>query len=411
MQPNKVRFGNAVIKVVGVGGGGGNAVNHMIDSGIKSAQFIAINTDLQDLNMSHAQVRIQIGDSLVHGLGAGADPAMGQKAAEESKRAISDAIKDADMVFIAAGLGGGTGTGAAPIVASIAKEMGKLTVAVVTKPFEFEGAVRMNNAEIGLVNLTKYVDTLLVIPNEKLLKVAPNLSITEAFNYADDVLSKAIRGISDIISTPALINLDFADVCTVMRNKGIAHIGIGHGAGERRTLDAVKNAVFSQLLDTSIEGATSVIVNVIASPDVPIREIKDAVGLVKEVAHPSVNLVFGADVNKSLKDEMIVTVIATGFDNAQRSSEHSVQSRFDGVSPVRNANIFSAHNEIPIQPNPYARNQNSAYGPQPVRHQNPPQQNPQGPARSNIGSSRVDYDDSLVQEFLRQMGDRDKRGN
>lgn len=306
----------AVIKVVGVGGGGGNAVNRMMACNIKSAQFIAINTDLQALNMSNAHHRIQIGDKLTHGQGAGADPEKGQKAAEESRLAISEAIKDADLVFITAGMGGGTGTGAAPVVAGIAKEMGKLTIAVVTKPFGFEGKIRMDHAEIGIANLKKVVDTLVVIPNEKLMQVAPKLPIVESFKYADDVLRQGIQGISDLIVTPALINLDFADVCTVMRNKGVAHMGIGHGKGDRRTVEAVKQAVFSPLLETSIEGATSVILNIMGSSDMTLEEINQAAELVREVVHPNANIIFGADIRDTLNSEILVTVIATGFGQA-----------------------------------------------------------------------------------------------
>lgn len=316
MQVNSKDVANmpAVIKVVGVGGGGNNAVNRMIAVNIKSAQFISLNTDLQALNMSKAQHRIQIGDKLTHGMGAGADPEIGQKAAEESRLAIADAIKDANLVFITAGMGGGTGTGAAPVVASIAKEMGKLTVAVVTKPFAFEGMTRMNNAEIGIANLKKAVDTLVVIPNEKLMQVAAKLQVLDAFKYADDVLRQGIQGISDLIVTPALINLDFADVCTVMRDKGIAHMGIGRGQGERRTVDAVKQAVFSPLLETSIEGATSVILNIMGGSDLTLVEINEAAELVRQVVHPTANIIFGADIRESLNDEILVTIIATGFD-------------------------------------------------------------------------------------------------
>ena len=304
-----------VIKVIGVGGGGGNAVNRMIDAGVKSAEFIAINTDLQALNLSRAHQRIQIGDKLTRGQGAGGDPEQGQKSAEESRLAISEAIKDADLVFITAGMGGGTGTGAAPVVASIAKEMGKLTIAVVTKPFAFEGKIRADHAEIGIENLKKVVDTLVIIPNEKLMQVAPKLSIGEAFKYADNVLRQGVQGISDIIVTTALINLDFADICKVMRNKGIAHMGIGHGKGERRMVDAVKQAVFSPLLESSIEGATSLILNVMGGSDLALEEVDEAANLVKEVISDRAEVFFGADMRDSLNEEVIVTIIATGFED------------------------------------------------------------------------------------------------
>lgn len=275
----------ACIKVVGVGGGGSNAINRMVEAGIKSAQFIAINTDVQALRMSKADMLIQIGKKLTNGQGAGADPSKGQRAAEESAPFIREQLKDADLVFITAGMGGGTGTGAAPVIAKIAKEMGKLTVAVVTKPFIFEGKIRMNHAETGIANLRKFVDTLVVIPNEKLMSIAPNLPMVEAFKYADDILRQGIQGISDLIVTPAMINLDFADVCTIMRDKGVAHMGIGRGKGEGRTSDAVKQAVSSPMLETSIEGARSVILNIMGSPDMTLAEVNQAANLVKEVVN------------------------------------------------------------------------------------------------------------------------------
>ena len=315
----------ALIKVVGVGGAGNNAVNSMIEAKINSAKFIAINTDLQDLGMSQAETRIQIGDKFTKGQGAGADPEKGQKAAEESKNAIASAIKDADLVFITAGMGGGTGTGASPVIASIAKEMGKLTVAVVTKPFAFEGKPRMANANIGIENLKKVVDTIVIIPNEKLMEFVPNLPIKDAFRHADDVLRQGIQGTSDLIVTPALINLDFADVCTVMRNSGVAHMGIGRGKGEKRVLEAVKRAVFSPLLETSIEGASKIILNIMGSPDMTLNEINEATSLVREVVQPNANIIFGADIRETMKEEIMVTMIATGFNNTDSSAQSSQQ--------------------------------------------------------------------------------------
>lgn len=315
----------ALIKVVGVGGAGNNAVNSMIEAKINSAKFIAINTDLQDLGMSQAETRIQIGDKFTKGQGAGADPEKGQKAAEESKNAIASAIKDADLVFITAGMGGGTGTGASPVIASIAKELGKLTVAVVTKPFAFEGKPRMANANIGIENLKKVVDTIVIIPNEKLMEFVPNLPIKDAFRHADDVLRQGIQGISDLIVTPALINLDFADVCTVMRNSGVAHMGIGRGKGEKRVLEAVKRAVFSPLLETSIEGASKIILNIMGSPDMTLNEINEATSLVREVVQPNANIIFGADIRETMKEEIMVTMIAIGFNNTDSSAQSSQQ--------------------------------------------------------------------------------------
>lgn len=409
----------ATIKVVGVGGGGNNAVNRMIAANIKSAQFIAINTDLQVLNMSKAQHRIQIGDKLTHGQGAGADPEKGQKAAEESRLAISEAIKDADMVFVTAGMGGGTGTGAAPVVASIAKEMGKLTVAVVTKPFAFEGKLRMDHAEIGIANLRKVVDTMVVIPNEKLMQVAAKLPIVESFKYADDVLRQCIQGISDLIVTPALINLDFADVCTVMRDKGIAHMGIGRGKGDRRMVDAVKQAVFSPLLETSIEGATSVIINVMGSTDVTLDEVNEAVDLVKEVVHPGANIIFGADIRDTLNEEAIITVIATGFDKTYNQQATTPQQQQQPqVAPQPRANTptdlwgrLSGEQKPAPQPKPQPQPMYSDYGYRPAQMPQPQQPvEPQKPT-SNIPNSRVGVDDSDFPEFLKRLNDKYKRGN
>ncbi len=324
------------IKVVGVGGGGGNAVNRMIDANVKSAEFIVLNTDLQALNLSRAATRIQIGAKLTHGQGAGANPEVGQKAAEESKLAIADAIGDADLVFITAGMGGGTGTGAAPVVASIAKEAGKLTIAVVTRPFSFEGKCRSDYAEIGIANLKKVVDALVIIPNEKLLIAAPDIPMKEAFKFADDVLRQGIQGISDLIVTPALINLDFADVCTTMRGKGLAYMGIGRGSGDNRTTNAVKQAVNSPLYETSIENATSVIVNVMGS-DVTLKEVSEASELVRSVVHPNANIIFGADIRDSLNSDIVVTIIATGFPEKsdRQGGQQNIlpQSRFDSQQP------------------------------------------------------------------------------
>ncbi len=397
MQINKRDVTNlaAVIKVVGVGGGG-NAVNRMVEANIKSADFIAVNTDLQALNLSKASQRIQIGDKLTHGKGAGGNPEQGQKSAEESKLAISEAIKDADLVFITAGMGGGTGTGAAPVVASIAKEMGKLTVAVVTKPFGFEGRVRAANAEIGIANLRKVVDTLLVIPNEKLMQIASKLPIAEAFKYADDVLRQGIQGISDLIVTPALINLDFADVCTVMRNKGLAHMGIGHGKGDRRTVDAIKQAVFSPLLETSIEGATSVILNIMGSSDLTLEEINEAAELVSEVVHPSANIIFGADIRENLNEEIIVTVIATGFEKPAEQRAAAPQEAAQAQRPVL-SNVQPQRPQGAVQPQPQPPSQAQ------------PQQAPS--SRINIPNSHIKPEEpsSDFPEFLRRLSEKNKK--
>ena len=305
------------ILVVGVGGGGNNAVNRMIAANIKSAKFVAVNTDKQALMMSNATQQIQIGEKLTRGLGAGADPEVGRKAAEESRAEIAEKLKDTDLVFITAGMGGGTGTGAAPVIASIAKEMGILTIAVVTKPFSFEGMTRMQNAELGIKNLSKCVDTLMVIPNDRLLQIVPKAPVVEAFKYADDVLRQGIQGISDLIATPSLINLDFADVRTVMKNRGLAHMGIGEGKGDNRALDAVRQAVASPLLETTIEGAKAVIINITGGFDLTMSEIDESVKLVKEVIDPSANTIFGATIDENYNDRIMITVIATGFTNSE----------------------------------------------------------------------------------------------
>ena len=306
------------ILVIGVGGGGCNAVNRMIASGLKSASFVAANTDKQALMMSKATMQIQLGEKLTKGLGAGADPEIGRKAAEESRSQICEKLRGVDLVFITAGMGGGTGTGAAPVIASIAREMGILTIAVVTKPFEFEGRTRLTNAELGIKNLSKCVDTLVVIPNDRLLSIAAKgTSIVDAFKHADDVLRQGIQSISDLIVTPSLINLDFADVRTVMKNRGLAHMGIGEGKGEKRNEIAVRQAIASPLLETSINGAKAVIINVKGGFDLTLEEVNDAVNLVKEVISPDANTIFGTTIDEEYNDRMIVTIVATGFEGSR----------------------------------------------------------------------------------------------
>lgn len=304
------------IKVIGVGGAGNNAVNRMIDLNISSAQFVSVNTDKQALLLSKApyENRIQIGEVLTKGLGAGSDPEMGEKAAEESKEAIEDVVKGVDLLFIAAGMGGGTGTGAAPVIARIAKEAGCVTVAVVTKPFAFEGRRREENAKRGIANLSKYVDTIVIIPNDKLLEALPNdISMIDALKVADDTLRQGICGIADLISTPAMINLDFADVRTIIKNQGLAHMGVGRAKGEHRVVEAVRQAVSSPLLETTIEGARGVIINVTGGKDLTLGQVYEAARLVQGVVDYSANIIFGADINESLQEEIEITVIATGF--------------------------------------------------------------------------------------------------
>ena len=305
----------ATIKVIGCGGAGNNAINRMVDAGLKGVEFIAVNTDRQALAMSKASTTIQIGEKLTKGLGAGAVPDVGRRAAEESREEIAQALKGADLVFVTAGMGGGTGTGAAPIVAEIARDLNCLTIAVVTKPFAFEGKQRMKNAEMGVIDLKQRVDTLVVIPNDRLLQVVTKgTSMLEAFRIADDVLRQGIQGISDLIAVPALINLDFADVKTVMESGGMAHMGIGIGKGENRMVEAAKNAIQSPLLETSIDGARAVLINITGGEDMSIIDINEAANLVMQAADSEANIIFGAGIDENMDDEMRITVIATGFE-------------------------------------------------------------------------------------------------
>lgn len=311
--------GAAKIKVLGVGGGGNNAVNRMIDAGIESAEFVAINTDIQALTLSKAPKKIQIGAKVTGGLGAGAQPEIGMKAAEESLPELRKELEGVDLLFIAAGMGGGTGTGAAPVIAKLARDLDILTIAVVTKPFPFEHQKRMANAIDGINKLRNYVDTLLVVPNAKLLEVLPpRTSVVESFKRADDVLCQAVQSLSNLIAVPSLINLDFADVRTTMRRKGLAHIGLGVGEGEAKMMDAVRAAIQSPLLATTIAGATDVIINVAGGDDLAIDEVDEAVSRVKDVISPTGNVIFGVAYDKELTNTAVVTLIATGFDDTQQ---------------------------------------------------------------------------------------------
>ncbi|EHQ91538.1 cell division protein FtsZ [Desulfosporosinus youngiae] len=305
----------AMIKVIGVGGGGNNAVNRMITAGLQGVDFVTVNTDSQTLQFSRASEKIQIGIKLTKGLGAGANPDIGAKAAEESREELAKALKGSDMVFVTAGMGGGTGTGAAPIVAEVAKEMGALTVGVVTRPFTFEGRKRAMQAEKGIAELKSKVDTLITIPNDRLLQVVDkHTTIHEAFRVADDVLRQGVQGISDLIAVPGLINLDFADVKTIMSNTGSALMGIGQADGENRAADAARKAISSPLLETSIEGAKGVLLNITGGTNLTLFEVNEAAGIIAEAADPEANIIFGAVIDEDLKDEIRVTVIATGFD-------------------------------------------------------------------------------------------------
>ncbi|AZU61439.1 cell division protein FtsZ [Neobacillus mesonae] len=304
----------ATIKVIGVGGGGNNAVNRMIEHGVQGVEFIAVNTDAQALNLSKAEVRMQIGSKITRGLGAGANPEVGKKAAEESKEQIEEALRGADMVFVTAGMGGGTGTGAAPVIAQIARNLGALTVGVVTRPFTFEGRKRANQASGGIGAMKEAVDTLIVIPNDRLLEIVDKSTpMLEAFREADNVLRQGVQGISDLIAVPGLINLDFADVKTIMSNKGSALMGIGMATGENRAAEAAKKAISSPLLETSIDGAQGVLMNISGGTNLSLYEVQEAADIVASASDQEVNMIFGSVINEDLKDEIIVTVIATGF--------------------------------------------------------------------------------------------------
>jgi cell division protein FtsZ len=304
----------ATIKVIGVGGGGNNAVNRMIEHGVQGVEFIAVNTDAQALNLSKAEVKMQIGAKLTRGLGAGANPDVGKKAAEESKEQLEAALSGADMVFVTAGMGGGTGTGAAPVIAQIARDLGALTVGVVTRPFTFEGKKRSGQASGGIGAMKEAVDTLIVIPNDRLLEIVDKSTpMLEAFREADNVLRQGVQGISDLIAVPGLINLDFADVKTIMSNKGSALMGIGVSAGENRAAEAAKKAISSPLLETSIDGAQGVLMNITGGTNLSLYEVQEAADIVATASDQEVNMIFGSVINEALKDEIIVTVIATGF--------------------------------------------------------------------------------------------------
>ena len=340
MENQEMQTGTATIKVVGVGGGGGNVINRMIESGLRGVEFITVNTDRQALGLSKANKKIQIGEKLTRGLGAGANPEIGKCSAEESKAEIAEALKGADMVFVTAGMGGGTGTGAAPIVAETSREMGILTVAVVTKPFPFEGKRRTSQAEAGIDELKQCVDTLIVIPNEKLLQVVEKQTcLQDAFDMSDNVLKQGVQGISDLITIPGLVNLDFADVKTIMLDAGIAHIGTGRASGENRAQEAARQAIHSPLLETSIEGAGGVLINVTGGRDLGLLEINEAAELVQKSVDPEANIIFGAVIDENLKDEIVITVIATGFNKSQAYTDFNNMQLDTVVNDVLNQNI------------------------------------------------------------------------
>lgn len=384
----------AVIKVVGVGGGGVNAVNRMIDVGLRGVEFIAINTDAQALLMSSAEVKLDVGRELTRGLGAGADPEVGRQAAEDHAEEIEAALKGADMVFVTAGEGGGTGTGAAPVVARVARSLGALTIGVVTRPFTFEGRRRATNAETGIDSLRDEVDTLIVIPNDRLLSISDrSISIMEAFEEADKVLLSGVQGITDLITTAGLINLDFADVKSVMQGAGSALMGLGAAQGENRAVEATEAAIASPLLEASIDGAHGVLLSIQGGTDMGLFEINEAARMVQEVAHPEANIIFGAVISDNLGDEVRVTVIAAGFDDPVSPSQNSGQSQVSApVAPVASISPVSAP-----EPNPASHDAEDSV----TEAEDEKDQRNVEPLPTVVESSRKGNDDLDVPDFLK----------
>ncbi|MEN4041851.1 MAG: cell division protein FtsZ [Anaerolineaceae bacterium] len=377
----------ARIKVVGVGGGGCNAVNRMIDEGMQGIEFITINTDGQALLLSKAQTRVRIGEKVTRGLGAGGNPEMGRKAAEESAEELYEVLKGSDMVFVTAGLGGGTGTGAAPIVAQIAKEVGALTIGVVTRPFTFEGMRRQQSAEAGISKLKEQADTLIVIPNDRLLQIVDKrASLQDAFQVADDVLRQGIQGISELITVPGLINLDFADVRAIMSEGGAALMAVGKASGEDRARIAAEMAISSQLLDITIDGARGILFNVTGGPALTLFEVNQAAAIIKETAHPDVNLIFGAVIDPNLGDEIRVTVIATGFDRANVRT--TIPERVSRVDEPRS--------------NPHAARPKPSQPPMPEKQERPPSSS----AANEFKVQVLNTDDLDIPAFLRNRSHR-----
>jgi cell division protein FtsZ len=390
---------HAQIKVIGVGGGGGNAVNRMITEGLGGVEFIAVNTDNQSLTLSKAKTRVRIGDKLTRGLGAGGNPEIGRKAAEESNDDLYEILRGADMVFIAAGMGGGTGTGASPMIAQIAKELGALTIGVVTRPFTFEGTRRMQFANDGIESLKNQVDTLIVIPNDRLLQMADKrATLQQAFSLADDVLRQGIQGISELITVPALINLDFADVRTIMSEGGAALMAVGHAEGDDRARKSAELAINSTLLDVTIDGARGILFNITGGTDLTLFEINEAAAIIKESAHPEVNLIFGAQIDESLGDEVRITVIATGFE--QSRAERRINTERPQSMPIQRE---QPRQQQPVE-RPQAPQQQRPQAPQPPSAM-PPQQQAPRPVEPN--EPRV-YDESNtdIPAFLRRRNNR-----
>ena len=400
--------GRAKIKVIGVGGAGNNAVNRMLEAGIMCAEYYVVNTDSQILALSPCENKIQIGGALTKGLGAGAEPDVGRMAAEESKDELTEAVKDTDLLFITAGMGGGTGTGAAPVIAKIARDMKILTVAVVTEPFAFEGKKRMENTVKGLENLKKYVDTLVVIPNDKIRTVvAKNTPMKEALRVADEILKQGIKGIAELIVNPALINLDFADVKTILKDKGVAHLGVGVAKGENRIIEAVRVAVNCPLLTTTIEGARGVILNVVGGEDLTFDEVNDAAELVKSVVDASANIIFGARIDPNVQDEVEITVIATGFpgyDGSGSKREDDVQRtyRSNYSQPAYGGSRLSVSEPAyPQQTAQPSRVQQPVQGQQPVQ-QSAPQQAPVQPQYAQQQYAQNQYAQQYGQQYPQQ---------
>jgi cell division protein FtsZ len=388
---NEEPLNDAKIKVIGVGGGGGNAVNRMIDAGVEGIEFIVANTDLQALRMSRAPVKLQLGVKLTNGLGAGANPEVGRKAALEDSDKIIEALEGADMVFVTTGLGGGTGTGAAPIIASLASEMGALTVAVVTKPFSFEGKRRMTQAEKGIAELMESVDTTIVIPNEKLLAVAQDAGFFESFRVADDILRQGVQGISDIITIPGIINRDFADVKTIMAGMGYAVMGTATASGANRTNEAAQRAIASPLLEAgAIDGARGILINITGSASLKLAEVQQACTIIQSAAHEDANIIFGAVLDEKMKDAVKITVIATGFREVSRAHQRTAESHHSFAASHDNAMGFSSagYNNMDF-PDPVGRDAAPASFPEPFPESmtSPAAEDSSGESRSTMGES------------------------
>lgn len=419
----------AQIKVVGVGGGGNNAVNRMINEGLGGVEFIAVNTDNQALQLSKAKTRVRIGDKLTRGLGAGGNPEIGRKAAEESAEELYEVMRGADMIFVAAGMGGGTGTGASPVIAQISKELGALTIGVVTRPFTFEGARRGQFAAAGIENLKAQVDTLIVIPNDRLLQIADKrASLQQAFSLADDVLRQGIQGISELITVPALINLDFADVRTIMSEGGAALMAVGRAEGDDRARAAAEMAITSGLLDVTIDGARGILFNITGGPDLTLFEVNESAAIIKESAHPEVNMIFGAQIDDSMGDEIRITVIATGFEQSRAerriNNERSAPQAPPRQAPQRGQTL--THQQAALQRDREQYDRNQAQAPQrreqepvyrePQQPQQPPQQRPapppppqrqQPPANEpRVYDERKLTNDDEIPAFLRRRNNR-----